>query len=239
MPETYYCIRQRAGPLTKEYRGTLPPRYSPNDTAQDRKKKTELKQQRRNALNRSSLDRLELRIAQLGKHATHYILEFDDEHLPKKFADVKKAQDAFLWRVKNYKGHGIDWIKAIEGRHGDHRYHIHFVTDYYQLSPCEVQKLWKYGTVTDWPVMKRSGKILGYRHLAVYLIKERPDGVIIPIGRHPWSCSRSLAKKLPPPEIWLDDCGTIMVPENAILLGEPDWGSTQWGSYYVKEWLEL
>lgn len=238
MQSKFYCIRQRAGPLTKEYRGTLPPRYSPNDTAQDRREKTSLKKQKRTALNRHSTDRLELMLALIGRHATHYILEFDDEHLPKNFAGVKKAQDAFLLRVKNFKGHGIEWIKAIEGLHGAHRYHIHFVADYYSLSPCEVQKLWKYGAVTDWPVLKRNGRVLGYRYLAEYLTKERSDGVIIPIGRHPWSCSRSLTQRLPEPEIWLDECGTITVPENAVLPRRES-GANAFGSYTVAKWLEL
>mgnify|MGYP000020946228 CR=1 FL=1 len=193
MAERFYCVRQRAGNLVKEYRGTLPPRYAPSDTDEDRRAKADLKAQRRTVLNRDSTDRLELMIALMGKCATHYILEFDDEHLPERFADVRKALRAFLRRVERYRGKGgLDYIPAIEGLHGAHRYHIHLVADYRQLSPAEVRFLWQCGEVTDWPVFKRHGKALGYRYLARYLTKERSDGIIIPVGRHPWSCSRSL-----------------------------------------------
>ena len=193
MAERFYCVRQRAGNLVKEYRGTLPPRYAPSDTDEDRRAKADLKAQRRTVLNRDSTDRLELMIALMGKYATHYILEFDDEHLPERFADVRKALRAFLRRVERYRGKGgLDYIPAIEGLHGAHRYHIHLVADYRQLSPAEVRFLWQCGEVTDWPVFKRHGKALGYRYLARYLTKERSDGIIIPVGRHPWSCSRSL-----------------------------------------------
>ena len=189
MAELFYCVRQRAGNLVKEYRGTMPPRYAPSDTDEDRRAKADLKAQRRTVLNRDSTDRLELMIALMGKYATHYILEFDDEHLPERFADVRKALRAFLRRVERYRGKGgLDYIPAIEGLHGAHRYHIHLVADYRQLSPAEVRFLWQCGEVTDWPVFKRNGKTLGYRYLARYLTKERSDGIIIPVGRHPWSC---------------------------------------------------
>ena len=82
MTERFYCVRQRAGNLVKEYRGTMPPRYAPSDTDEDRRAKADLKAQRRTVLNRDSTDRLELMIALMGKYATHYILEVDDEHLP-------------------------------------------------------------------------------------------------------------------------------------------------------------
>lgn len=99
MAELFYCVRQRAGNLVKEYRGTMPPRYAPSDTDEDRRAKADLKAQRRTVLNRDSTDRLELMIALMGKYATHYILEFDNEHLPERFADVRKALRAFLRRV--------------------------------------------------------------------------------------------------------------------------------------------
>ena len=192
MSKQFYCVRQQAGRLVKEYRGTIPPRYSATDTDEDRRDKTELKRQRRTVLNRDSTDRLELMIALMGDQATHYILEFDDEHLPRSFADVRKALRSFLRRVERFRGNSqLDYIPAIEGKHGDHRYHIHLVADFRQLPAAVVQHLWTGGEVTDWPVFRRHGKTLGFRYLAKYLVKERSDGIIIPIGRHPWSCARS------------------------------------------------
>lgn len=239
MAERFYCVRQRAGHLVKEYRGTKPPRFSLSDTDEDRREKAALKAQRRTVLNRDSTDRLELMLALLGRHATHYILEFDDEHLPQRFADVRKALRAFLRRTERFRGgKPLDWVAAVEGLHGAHRYHIHFVTDYYQLSPAEVRLLWSCGEATDWPVFKRHGKVCGYRYLARYLTKERSDGIIIPVGRHPWSCSRSLRAKLPPPEIWLDESDEIAIPERTLLPPRINSRTTSVGSYNCASWLE-
>lgn len=74
------------------------------------------------------------------------------------------------------------------------------------------------GEVTDWPVFKRHGKVRGYRYLARYLTKERSDGIIISVGQHPWSCSRSLLAKLPP-EVWLDESDRIEIPDGSLVLG--------------------
>lgn len=238
MDEQFYCVRQRAGKLVKEYRGTIPPRYAPSDTDEDRRCKADLKKQRRTVLNRESTDRLELIIALMGKYATHYVLEFDDEHLPKNFANVRKALHAFLRRVERFRGEKeLDYIPVIEGLHGVHRYHIHLIADYRQLPPVVAQKLWACGAVTDWPVLRRYGKVRGFRYLARYLTKERSDGVVIPVGRHPWSCSRSLRAKLPPPEIWLDSSDHIAIPEDALLQRKCS-GSNQFGSYCVASWIE-
>ena len=140
--------------------------------------------------------------------------------------------------MERYRGKGgLDYIPAIEGLHGAHRYHIHLVADYRQLSPAEVRFLWQCGEVTDWPVFKRQGKALGYRYLARYLTKERSDGIIIPVGRHPWSCSRSLRAKLPPPEVWLDEIDAITIPFDA-MLPRVRTGGSQFGSYRVASWIE-
>lgn len=239
MGERYYCVRQRAGKLVKEYRGTIPPRYSPLDTDEDRRAKSELKRARRTVLNRDSTDRLELMLALLGKRATHYVLEFDTDHTPERFADVHKAQRAFLRRVERFRdGAPLDWITAIEGLHGEARYHIHMVADDRQLSPAEAQFLWRCGGVTDWPVLRRHGKVAGYRYLARYLTKERSDGIIIPVGRHPWSCSRSLRAKLPAPEVWLDESDKITIPEHTLMPPRINSKVTQFGSYNCASWLE-
>lgn len=238
MSKQFYCVRQQAGRLVKEYRGTIPPRYSATDTDEDRRDKTELKRQRRTVLNRDSTDRLELMIALMGDQATHYILEFDDEHLPRSFADVRKALRSFLRRVERFRGtNQLDYIPAIEGKHGDHRYHIHLVADFRQLPAAVVQHLWTGGEVTDWPVFRRHGKTLGFRYLAKYLVKERSDGIIIPIGRHPWSCSRCLRAKLPPPKVWLDDSDAIEIPDGALLPNRRS-GCNRFGSYNVATWID-
>lgn len=245
----WHCVRQRAGPLVKECRA-LRPRFRPDDSALDRRGKEELKRYQRNAVNRKTVDRLELRLALLGNMGTHYTLTFDSASLPQDFAGVRRSLRAFLGRVARWReGQPLDYLYAIEGLHGDHRYHIHMACPYEQLSPVEVLALWRNGEVDDEPVLRKrrfldpdTGEPVevsdrGFRGLAEYLNKERTDGEIIPIGRHPWSCSRSLNAKMPPPEVWMDSSGVIEVPGGAIWARR---GSLEndFGAYYYASWIE-
>ncbi len=224
------CQRIRAGPLTKELR-MIRPRYSQQDTISDHRDKAELKRHQRTGLTRSSADRLELMLALIGPQGTHYSLTYDDEHLPSDFQGVRRCLRAFLARVKRHRhGEPLYYIPVIEGLHGDHRYHIHFVCNYEDLSPTEIQRLWGNGKVDDEPVLryrlyldqdtkqyvKTYKKDGGFRRLAEYFHKERTDGIIIPIGRHPWSCARCLRSRLSEVERWRDVSGEIDIPEGAI-----------------------
>jgi len=236
MPATWYCCQQRAGPLVKECRA-LRPRLSSTDTAEDVKAKKELRRRQRCAVNRKQVDRLELMLALFGWTGQHYTLTFDAEHLPGDFNGVRRALRAFLARVVRWhQGIPLDYIYCIEGLHGDHRYHIHLVTDYHALGPVICRHLWTCGNVDDEPVLMRTG---GYRRLAEYLNKERTDGIIIPIGRHPWSCSRSLRARLPEPELWTDESGVIEIPNDVIWSRrggtENDFGSYYYGSYITPD----
>lgn len=238
MSATWYCCRQRAGPLVKECRA-LRPRFGAEDTAADHRAKADLKKYQRCAVNRKQTDRLELRLALFGWAGTHYTLTFDSGTLPASFAGVRRELRSFLkrvqrWRASLGKPPPFDYIYAIEGLHGDHRYHIHFVCDYFEISPAEMALLWRTGMVDDEPVLLKKG---GYRRLAEYLTKERTDGVVIPIGRHPWSCSRSLNAKLAPPERWTDESGVIDVPGDA-LWARRGGTSNDFGAYYYGSWIE-
>lgn len=228
----WYCVRQRAGPLVKECRA-IRPRIGPADTRQDVKDKRELQRYAHSAVCRSQVDRLELRLALFWYDGVHYTMTYDDAHLPHDFEGVRRYFRAFRERAKRWRhGEPYDWIGCIEGKHGDHRYHVHMILRYSQFAPAEVQYLWRGGDVDDEPVLRREG---GYRRLAEYLNKERPDGFVVPIGRHPWSCSRSLARQLSPPERWQDTSGAIDVPDNVMWARrgqrENDFGAYYYGSY--------
>ena len=243
------CCRIRAGPLVKEVR-MIRPRYSAIDTVEDHRDKAELKRHQRTALTRSSVDRLENLLGVIGYGGTQYVLTFDDEHLPWDFPGVRRALRAYIARVVRWKDGPLDYIYCIEGLHGDHRYHIHFVCDSEELSPTEVSKLWRGGIVLrDEPVLKTkirrdpvSGQYIkecdgGFRRLAEYFHKERTDGVIIPLGRHPWGCSKSLLAKAPLPERWNDESGTIEIPEQTFWRrsrsAENQFGAWHYGSYIL------
>ena len=99
-----------------------------------------------------------------------------------------------------------------------------------------MRHLWTAGDVDDEPVLMREG---GYRRLAKYFNKERPDGFVIPLGKHPWSCSRGLKAQLPEPERWRDDSGLIEVPDNVIWCRkgahENDFGAYYYASYILPD----
>lgn len=243
----WYCTRQRAGPLVKECRA-LRPRLCADDDPWERRDKQAIIKSPHSAVCRTQADRLELRLALMGYDGHHYTLTFDEEHLPATFRGVRMAWRAFTERAKRWHGGAIDWIYAIEGKHGDHRYHIHVVLRYSQFAPAEVQHLWKYGMVDDEPVLRmrirkdpQTGQTVrtcdgGFRRLAEYLCKERTDGIIIPIGRHPWSCSRTLAAQLPQPERWKDDGNLIRIPDNVVWSIKSN-TENSFGAYYFSSWI--
>ena len=214
----WYCVRQRAGPLVKECR-SIRPRLSVNDTLYERTEKNKiLLPPRDSSVCRTRVDRLELRLALFGYEGSVYCLTFDREHEPQTFQDVRKAWRSFLYQLKKWRGRGFDYIYLIEGRHGDHRYHIHLVLRDSDFSPAEVRHLWKFGTdVDDEPLLKHPRD--SYRRTAKYFNKEATDGIRIPIGGRTWVCSRSLVKQLPPVECWRDSKGDIPIPKDALLSG--------------------
>lgn len=258
---TWYCCRQRAGPLVKECRA-LRPRFSRDDSADDRAAKAEIKKHARCAVNRDPKDKLELMLALIGPDALHYTLTFNDFYLPPTFYDVRRSLAAFFkrsqrWRAYCEKPPVMDYIYAIEGLHGDHRYHVHFVCRDEDLSPAEMNPseggdwkgLWRYGNVKKCESVLLTRKYLdpltgervvvsdkAFRRLAEYFNKEREDGRWIPLGRHPWSCSRSLSSKLQPPEIWTSDSGVIEVPDNVIYSRRGE-GTNDFGSYYYASYV--
>jgi len=230
------CERQRAGPLVKECRA-IRPRLSAEDSVYDRTEKNKILLPKGDcSICRTRVDRLELRLALFGWEGIHYTLTFDAESLPEKYRDVRKVWRAFLARAKRWrKIDAFDYIYLIEGKHGDHRFHIHSVFRDHQLPPAVMQYLWKYGEVDDEPVLR--GKHDSYRRLAKYFNKEATDGIVIPIGARPWVCSRSLSAQLPAPERWQDSSGVIHIPDDVYSSGR---ASTQneFGSYYYGWYIE-
>ena len=230
----WYCVKQWAGPLVKECRA-LRPKLSGRDTAADRREKRAIKQPPHSAVCHSQADRLELRLALFGFEGSHHTLTFDNLHLPANFAGVRASLRAFLARARRWHGgEPFDYIYCVEGLHGDHRYHIHMVLRDSDFPPAVVRHLWRGGEAWDEPVLMDQG---GYRRLAEYFNKERTDGIVIPIGRHPWSCSRTLSRKLEPPERWRDESGAVPVPDEALWvrrgMNENSFGAYHYASYIL------
>lgn len=129
----------------------------------------------------------------------------------------------------------------IEGRHGDHRWHIHFVASYYELSPAEVELLWHGGMAPRDEDGELGKPVLldrqGFRRLAEYLHKEGK-----PLGKRAYSCSRTLDTKIDAPQRWRSDSGDITPPRRAVCVSyvrdaEPEQWSGNWGSYKKLSWI--
>lgn len=237
MSQLWYCTRQRAGPLVKECRA-LRPRLCSGDSPFERCEKNKILQPPRDsAICHSPVDRLELRLALFGWEGTHYTLTFDDDHLPPSFSDARRQWRNFCLKLRRQRPDAtFDYMRCIEGKHGDHRYHYHLVLRDSDFSAAEIRNLWPGGEdVDDEPLLRQPRD--SYRRLAKYFNKERTDGVVIPIGARPWTCSRSLNAQLPPVERWLDTSGVIEIPDNVFASGRNS-VENEFGSYYYAWWIE-
>lgn len=240
MQERWVCVRQRAGPLVKECRA-LRPRLSRYDTPEERKQKEKIiKRYYDSSVCRSITDRVELRLALFGFEGIHYTLTFDVFNLPAKFRDVRRAWRRFFARLRRKHGKGFDYLYAIEGLHGDRRYHIHAVLRASDFAQKVVDETWGYGTVHWEPVLRGKGD--SYYRLARYFTKERSDGIIIPIDGRPCVWSQSLNHQLPPAERWESWDGRIDVPADPYwCTKDPDRSyRNEFGEYYfasyIKQW---
>ena len=236
MSAVWYCTRQRAGPLVKECRSLRPP-LGPSVTRQDASDKRQLRKGGHSAVCRSQVDRLELRLAMYGFEGSHYTCTYDFDHLPRDYDSVRKYFKAFRSRIERWrKKKPYDWVACIEGRHGDHRYHVHLVLRDSQLSPAEVRYLWRGGDVDDEPLLRGRGD--SYRRIARYMLKEPTDGITIPIGKRVCRWSQSLNEKLPAAERFWAERDTIRIPKTATSHGSYQ-TQNEFGSYkfawYIKK----
>lgn len=230
------CVRQRAGPLVKECRA-IRPRLSPNDTPYERTEKNKiLRPPKDSSVCRSRVDRLEIRLAMFGFKGSVYTLTFRDDTLPQKFQEVRRRWRSFLRKLYLWNpGWSRDYVYLIEGKHGDHRYHIHVVLRDQDFAPAEIRQLWKFGEVDDEPLL--IGPFDTYRRTAKYFNKEATDGITIPISARTWVASRSLNAKVPPTEFFRSDSGKIQVPHNIRISG-CNTVVNEFGRYHYTWWIE-
>lgn len=233
---TWLCTRQRAGPLVKECRALRPRLCAADSPFEKAEKNRILKPPRDSSVCRSRVDRLELRLALFGHEASFYTLTFDEEHLPASFREVEGVWKAFLRRQKIWLRRSFDYVYCIEGKHGDHRYHIHEVVRDHDFGPAEMQHLWGLGWVDDEPLLRGPGD--SFRRTAKYMTKEATDGVVIPINKRVCRWSLSLNRQLPEAERFEAKSGNIRVPKDAYSRGEYR-TDNRFGAYryawYIKE----
>lgn len=232
----WICYRQQAGPLVKESRAVRPRMCRTDGPFERAEKNRILRPPRDSAVCRTRIDRLELLLALFGFEGWSYALTFDDAHLPENFDGVRKRWRALLYRMKAYHGGVPDYVYLIEGKHGDHRYHLHLTVRYCDFPPLVMETLWQDGYIVEsQPLLL--GVFDTYRRTARYYCKERSDGVVIPIDARTWVASRSLTQKLPPPVYFRAECGRIDIPADNRVCGRFTVDNT-WGHYHYGWYIE-
>lgn len=226
--------RVQAGPLVKELRMRRA-RFSAADSPEERRDKIFVK--RHSSLLRDPVDRLELRLALIGWDARHYTLHFDAAHLPADYAGTLLAWQAFLRRCKRQReGAGLPgaflYAKTIEGLHGDHRWHIHLVCSAADFSAADIGGLWGLGDIHDENVIR---DCTGFRRLARYFLKERRDGLRLPLDKQPLSWSAAL--RLPGVECWQTAQARVRIPAGAVALQQPSSYSNPFGGFSYASYL--
>ena len=235
----YIVVRQRAGPLTKVmvtdaywYR-----RYGPG-AAQKRC---------RPAFYRTEIDKAELKAALFGYDGVLYTFTFMDEFLPEEHAEVKRLWTNYMIRLKRCIGFTPEYLYRIEHRHGDGRWHIHAFFRYRDCPSAVVASLWPWGHVDDevWNRKRllskdpKTGKVCGYRALAMYFTKEQPEK----LGWHAVQPSRGLSGTIPLPEVRASKSPRIWVPPGAVCLDHSrsevpemrEWGMFGYQKYLAPE----
>ena len=99
-------------------------------------------------------------------------LTYDDWHLPPGFDAARKNQPAYFRKLRAHRraaGLPFDYVYVMEGLHGEHRVHHHFVT---KRAPGDTRQLfadlWQKGYVD----IQTIGEFGGYRAVARYMTKE-------------------------------------------------------------------
>lgn len=165
---------------------------------------------------KTATDRAELMIALMGTGSTHWVLTYDEAHLPLRYAQVQEDLRRFIRGMRRRLGRAFDYVYCIEGRHGDHRFHVHILLRDRDAGAQLVGLCWPGGSVaTGAPVLLPGKPKDGFFRLARYFTKEARDGTALPLYSRMWVASRSLREQLPPPERGKAGSWEMEAPEGA------------------------
>lgn len=199
---------------------------------QAKKKKTSAVMQAWN--NKSSTRKFELMLAANYRPGDVLgTLTFDDDHLPSSKAEVDRRFKYWREKIrKRYMADGLDPVIfwRVEHRHGDGRWHVHFILTATGNDYEKIRSSWIYGPVQDYKSL-RVDEEKNYRTIAEYLTKERPDK----LGQRGWSYTRNARK---PQEEWdvVEEDDAPVIPEGVIVL-ESTVSETQYGRHYYHRYM--
>lgn len=170
-----YCIvKQRAGPLVKV--------FSTDRACFLRKNGECIRSRCGPAMSRTTVDKLELRLALFEYDGVFHSLTFAPENLPANRKEVQQIWNTYLKRLKRWgSGRPVDYVYRIEGLHDS--LHIHVFLRNSEYPAVLVRRLWDWGEAYDVPYTKK--KILqedGYRRLAPIFYQRAAGGRAAPVG---------------------------------------------------------
>lgn len=174
----------------------------------------------------------------LPPDSIHYILTYDDSHLPGSWTQASRKAAALMRKVReSRKGQQTIYFINIEGKHysedfpdQSHRWHHHLYMPPY-FSGKELQGIWGCGHVYATP-MDMDGVIHTPVSRASYLIKEAGE---FP-GKRAWHCSRKLAQA-EIETIMVPDDYALAAPEGAGVLEDSGNVETVYGKYRYIQYL--
>lgn len=141
----------------------------------------------------TSVRKFELMIAaNFGPGAVVGTVTYDDRHLP---ADRKSAERRFRYfrqkLAKHYKARGVELVAfwSTEHKHGDGRWHHHFILPSTGGDYDAIRAAWIYGGDIELKPLRVDGE-KNYATLAAYYAKEARDK----LGLRAWSYTRNAAK---------------------------------------------
>lgn len=235
--KTWIQVRQEAGPEVKILTYRYHSRRLAKNRAEQRRKEDIRKAIRDCWCRKDPTGRMELYLACVGWNAVHYVLTYEAIAEPLRYQDVIKDIDRFRRALKRKRKRPFVYLYAIEGLHGDKRWHIHLVVDSRETSELEIAAHWLGGHVerAGGQIAKRNG---GYRGLAEYLTKERKDGVRKPLDVRGWGVSRELRDRLQPPQKSVVSRPAPRVPKGATQVWRSEPVRNEFGEYryvtYIK-----
>lgn len=163
-------------------------------------------------------------------------LTYDDKHLPKDRKEANTRFRCFRDRMKKaWKARGLDpgrlvFAWSTENKHGDGRWHHHFVCTATGEDFKMIRKAWIYGAVDDFTDLQVNEQ-RNYDSLARYYAKEPREK----IGLRSWSFSRN-AKKPEETTEFVDSQAEIR-PPNGVQVIEQYMVETPFGRFFYLKYL--
>ena len=121
-------------------------------------------------------------------------LTYDEDFLPPNYETARKNQPAYFRKLRQARREEdlpFDYVYVMEGLHGDHRIHHHFVTKRAPGNDIALfRELWGKGFV-DVQTIEEFG---GYRAVAQYMTKEPRKTGKLRVGARMWTPSIGLVQ---------------------------------------------